>query len=94
MVHSSDGAVVPDATVFLVPRQSGQPLTVQSDQTGTYRFRTGVAPGDYRVIAATDVSEVQQQDSAFVTRFAAQGVEVTLGPRDSRTLDLKISSVP
>ena len=91
-VLAADGAAFPDASVFLVPEGSGQHLVAQSDQTGAYQFATGVRPGKYRVVAASDLMGWQLQDTATATRLAANGTEMELGPRGSRTVDLKIPS--
>lgn len=91
-VLAADGAAIPDAPVLLIPQESGQHLEAQSDQTGAYRFATGVRPGKYRVVAAPDLVEWQLQDTATATRLAANGTELELGPRESRTVDLKIQS--
>ena len=89
-VLAADGAAIPDASVFLVPKQSGQHLVAQSDQTGVYQFALGVQPGEYRLVAASDLPGWQQQDAATVARLAANGTELKLGPRESRAVDLKI----
>ncbi|MGA3015747.1 MAG: carboxypeptidase-like regulatory domain-containing protein [Bryobacteraceae bacterium] len=89
-VLATDDSAIPDATVLLVPKGSGKPLVGQSDQTGTYRFTSGVQPGEYRLVAASDLMEWQRQDAATVTRLAANGVDLSLGPKESRTLDLKV----
>ena len=91
-VLAADDAAIPDAPVLLVPQGSGQHLVAQSDQTGAYRFATGVRPGKYRVVAASDLMGWQLQDTATATRLAANGTELELGPRESRTVDLKIQS--
>jgi hypothetical protein len=89
-VLAADGAAIPDASVLLVPRGSGKHLVAQSDQTGVYQFAVGVQPGDYRLVAAPDLPGWQQQDSATVARLATSGMELKLGSRESRTVDLKI----
>ena len=89
-VLAADGAAIPDASVLLVPKGSGKHLVVQSDQTGVYRFAIGVQPGEYRLVAASDLPGWQQQDAATAARLAANGMELKLGPRESRTVDLKI----
>jgi hypothetical protein len=87
---AADDAAIPDASVFLVPKGAGQPLVVQSDQAGTYQFSSGVQPGEYRLVAAPDLTEWQQQDTATVARLAASGMELQLGSRESRAVDLRI----
>jgi hypothetical protein len=91
-VLAEDGAAIPDASVFLVPKDSGQHLVAQSDQTGAYRFTSGVQPGQYRLVAAADLAGWQRQDAATVARLAANGTELKVGPQESRAVDLKIQS--
>jgi len=91
-VLTADGAAIPDAPILLIPQESGQHLVAKSDQTGAYRFSTEVRPGKYRVVAVSDSMEWQLQDTATATRLAANGTELELGPRQARTVDLKIQS--
>jgi hypothetical protein len=91
-VLTADGAAIPDAPILLIPQESGQHLVAKSDQTGAYRFSTEVRPGKYRVVAVSDLMEWQLQDTATATRRAANGTELELGPRQARTVDLKIQS--
>jgi hypothetical protein len=92
-VLAADGAAIPDASVLLVPRGSGNHLVAQSDQTGVYQFAVEVQSGEYRLVAASDLPRWQRQDAATVARLAANGMELKLGPRESRTVDLKITSI-
>jgi hypothetical protein len=87
-VLAADDAAIPDASVFLVPKGPGRPLVVQSDQTGSYQFTSGVQPGDYR-LAAASLMEGRPQDTATASRLAANGMELKLSPRESRTIDLR-----
>jgi hypothetical protein len=91
-VLAADGAAIPDASVLLVPKQPGPHLVSQSDQTGAYQFAAGVRPGEYRLVAASDLLAWQRQDEATAARLAADGLKLELGPRESRTVDLKIQS--
>jgi hypothetical protein len=91
-VLAADDSAIPDASVFLVPKGSEKPLVRQSDQAGAYQFTSGVPPGEYRLVAASDLMEWQRQDAATVTHLAASGVDLTLGPRESRTVDLRIQA--
>ncbi len=92
-VLAADGGAIPDTPVLLVPKGSGKHLVGRSDQAGVYQFSFGVLPGEYRVVAAPDLPGWQQQDSATAARSAANGTEVKLGSRESRTVDLKIPSI-
>jgi hypothetical protein len=91
-VLADDGAAVPDASVLLVPKDSGRHLAAQSDQAGAYQFITGIRPGKYRLAAVSDLPGWKRQDAAAAASLAAGGMDLELGPRQSRTVDLKIQS--
>jgi hypothetical protein len=91
-VLAGDDSAIPDASVFLVPKEPGSHYVVQSDQTGTYRFAASVPPGSYRLVAAQHLMGWQRTDAATAARLAASGTELKLGPRESRTVDLKITA--
>jgi len=91
-VLAADDAAVPDATVLLIPSDGGQPLMVQSDQAGAYRFNAGVRPGEYKLAAATDRVGSGAPDPVIAARIAANGIQLTLGPRESRTVDARVQS--
>lgn len=93
-VMTDDKTPIPDPAVILLRQGSGRPLVVHSDQTGSYRFVAGVEPGEYRIAAAADLMEGQKQDSAAIARLAADGAELTLNSRESRTMDLRLVRRP
>jgi hypothetical protein len=92
-VLAEDGAAIPDASVLLLPKDSGRRLAAQSDQTGAYQFTTGIRPGEYRLVAVSDLPDWKRKDEATAASLAAAGMELTLGPRESRMVDLKIQSI-
>jgi hypothetical protein len=91
-VLGADGSAVAEASVFLVPKEPGSHHVVQSDQTGAYRFATGVPPGSYSLVAAQHLMRWQRQDEATVARLASNGMKLELGPRESRVVDLRIQA--
>ncbi len=91
-VLTEDDAAVPDASVVLIPNGSGALQVVQADQAGTYQFPSGVEPAEYRLAAVHNLTEWQRQDPATIARLAANGLECKLGPRESRTIGLRVQS--
>jgi hypothetical protein len=89
-VMAADDTTIPDAAVVLLPRSSGRPLVVHSDQMGFYRFVAGVAPGEYRLAASSFLMEGQEQDAAAIARIAADGTALQLNARESKTVDLRL----
>lgn len=63
---TKDGAATPGAPVFLWPvrdetrRQLGGNRRILSNTDGTFRF-DGLPPGDYRLLASFDVSEIDEE---------------------------------
>jgi hypothetical protein len=93
-VLTADDVAILDASVILVPKGPGRPLVAHSDQAGTYLFAYGVQPGEYRLVAASGLTEWQEQDNATIALLAAGGTELRLGPRESRTVDLRVRLSP
>jgi hypothetical protein len=89
-VLAEDGAAIPDASVFLVSKDSARVLSAQSDQTGAFQFAVGVPPGEYLLAASNNLSSWQRQDEAIVTRLAANGTQLTMSSHESRTVDVKL----
>ncbi len=88
-----DGAGVADATVFLVPKDSGRHLSAQTDQNGSFQIVSGVKPGEYRLAATTALMLSERHDPAMASRLAGCGIAVKLGPREDRSVDLKVSEM-
>ncbi|MBA3974799.1 MAG: hypothetical protein C0504_11355, partial [Candidatus Solibacter sp.] len=61
------------ATVLLVSEGEGRVAVAQSDQDGVYRFESGVAPGEYRIVAVEDSVETDWGSKAVAGRWAERG---------------------
>jgi hypothetical protein len=57
--------------------------------SGRYAVRN-LPPGDYLVVAVTDVEQGDWWDPAFLERLAPVAVKITLSEAERKTLDLKI----
>jgi len=90
-----DGNPVPDATIILLAanRKDNVPtLTRQSDQSGAFELGSGIAPGDYQILALTGVYEGEASDPAFVASQLSNATKVTADPKSSQNLTLKVTS--
>lgn len=82
---------MPDATVFLIPNRTDQVRTAQTDQSGTYRFSSGVEPGEYRLVAVQDLPDSQRRDGGLASLFLSRATDsITLRTRDNKVIDLKV----
>jgi hypothetical protein len=82
---------VPDATVFLIPSRTDQVRTAQTDQSGTYRFSSGVEPDEYKLVAVQDLPDSQRRDGRLASRFLSRATDsITLRTRDNKVIDLKV----
>jgi hypothetical protein len=90
-VLAEDGTAIPDASVLLAASEPGRAWAALADQNGVYRFPSGLPPGKYRIAAVENLLESQRLDNTVVARLAASGIELTLGPHESRVVDPKLS---
>lgn len=91
-VLAENAEVVPDATVFLIPKGGGTPMVAQSDQNGAYQFASGVPVGEYRLVALSGLYEQERRDPDAVAKFSSKGIDVSFGSQASRNIDLKVQS--
>lgn len=81
---------VSEATVFLIPKGGIGVQIAQTDQAGAYSFPAGVEPGEYKLVAVADLAETQRWDVNQASRFLSRAAKLTLGPREQKTVDLKV----
>jgi protocatechuate 3,4-dioxygenase beta subunit len=89
-VTAPDGAPMADAAVVLSREDGDRPMVVRTDQSGAYRFLTGLAPGKYKLMASASLMEGQEEDAGALLREAAAGGRIELSARESKIIDLKI----
>jgi hypothetical protein len=93
-VLDTHGKPVPDAIVVLVSKPgAGDPSTVQitstqSDQNGAYQFGSGISPGEYQLLALTDLPEERAEDPVLVSRFLPNATTVTLAASSRQQIRL------
>lgn len=88
-VIGADQEVISDAVLLLVSKSSGTHQVGYSSQEGSFRFES-IKPGKYSLAAMPDAAPSIFIDDATVARVAAQGTDVELGPRESRSMDIRI----
>ena len=89
-VVGADREAISDAVLFLVSKNSGTRQVAYSSQDGSFRFQ-GVRPGKYSLAAMPDAVPSRFVDDATVARVAAQGMDLDLGPRESRHIEIKLT---
>jgi hypothetical protein len=95
---SHDDKPVSDATVVLLPEDPSRryPETTRSEETddkGHAAFKD-VPPGNYLLFAWEKVEQGAWFDPAFVKVAASEGAKVTIGPRDSQHVEVKLIPKP
>lgn len=97
-VLDKDGAPVSDAIVVLASQQSANdPSTLQitsttTDQNGTYQFAGGIAPGEYQLLALTDLSQENSENPVVISRLLPYATTITLAA--SSRQQIRLESVP
>jgi hypothetical protein len=76
-VTDSNGAVISGAKVTLVNKETGRKLTTSAGESGFYRI-TGLAPGEYQVIAERDGFKKSELREIVISAETEQGVAITL----------------
>lgn len=94
-VRDARETAVPYAQVALIPWGSGPKSPSRyraavADERGGFSI-VGVAAGQYRVLAWSDVEEGAWLDDAFVARFQGQGTRVDVQGSEQKSIVLKVS---
>jgi protocatechuate 3,4-dioxygenase beta subunit len=90
VVQGADEKPVTGATVVLVPDSRRYSLfkEMRTGDNGSYSFK-GVPPGDYKILAWTDLETGVYQDPEFLKRYESQAEKLSLKESDRRTVSLK-----
>ena len=91
VVKGAEDKPVHGATVVLVPDSGRYALfkEMRTGDNGSYSFK-GVPPGDYKILAWTDIETGVYQDPDFLKRYASKAEKLTLKENDRKTLSLKV----
>ncbi len=91
-VAGDDDQPVGRAVVGLFPADGkGKPASLQADAKGAFHF-SAVPPGDYKLIAWTDVSRDDLENPEFVKRFHGRATAISVTANGSATASLKVVS--
>lgn len=94
-VVDKNGAPVSDAIVVLVSqRGANDPSTLQitstqTDQTGTYQFAGGISPGEYDLLALTDLPEKDSENPTSISRLLRYATTITLAASSRQQIRLE-----
>jgi hypothetical protein len=90
MVADADGNPVPISIVTLI-RADGKsrPVKQSADDKGNFQF-AGRPPGKYNLFAWEEVDDDLWQDPEFRKRYEGRSTEVTVGPGETQTVQLRI----
>ncbi len=94
-VLDKEGRPFPDAFVALVPA-SGDHVrlkTTATDREGRFRM-TGIAPGDYKLLAWEEIDEGAEADPEFVRQFDQQAYSLALAENARESVQLRVIPPP
>ncbi|HXG56271.1 MAG TPA: carboxypeptidase-like regulatory domain-containing protein [Vicinamibacterales bacterium] len=98
-VRDARGRPVPESLVVLLPLApnfwtptSRRFALRYADEQGRYRVR-GLPAGEYRAIASVELDESEIYRKELLTEFFERGTPFTLAERQTRTLDLTLTSL-
>jgi hypothetical protein len=98
--RTPDGSPALGAIVIVLPassqfwsRTSPRLRITRTDADGRFLVR-GLPAGEYRAFASLDLDEAEAYGADVLRRAAAAGVPLSLGERETRTLDLALAGAP
>lgn len=83
-----DPVVPPDVPVLLLSKSGEAIHSANADQSGFYRFPSGIAPGDYRIAAFSELPEASHWSPEMARQYESRLMEIRLNPHEVKTLDL------
>jgi hypothetical protein len=97
-LQDPSGRPTSDFTIVIFPADKTywlpQSRRIQSTRPGTdgkYTLR-GMPPGDYKVIAVTDVETGEWYDPDFLAQLTSAAMAISLGEGETKTQDLRVAS--
>ena len=89
-VSDADANPLPISTVTLIPTDGNSWPEKQSlDDNGNFQF-AGLRPGKYDVFAWEEVDDDLWQDPDFRKKYGNRATEVTVGPRETQNVQLRV----
>jgi hypothetical protein len=91
VVQNQENKPVSGATVVLAPDSGRYSLfkEMRTGDNGSYSFKA-VTPGDYKILAWTDIETGVYQDPEFLKRYESKAERLSLKESDRKTLSLKV----
>lgn len=86
-----NSCVILAANPFPAKVATNELLTATTDETGQFTF-TGMAPGSFRLFAFTGLTEFEAADPEFVRAQSSGGTEISLGPREAKSVSVAASA--
>jgi uncharacterized surface anchored protein len=90
VVQNPENKPVSGATVVLAPASGRYSLfqEMRTSDNGSYSFK-GIPPGDYKILAWTDIETGAYQDPEFLKRYENKAEKLSLKESDRKTVSLK-----
>jgi hypothetical protein len=88
-VVDKDGNPLPDSIATLIPIDGKGPDRKTAGDNGSFQF-TSVRPGKYKLFAWEEVDNDSWQDPAFWKKYESYAAEVTAGPSETQTTQLRV----
>jgi hypothetical protein len=87
-----DNLPVHDAAVILVPKDpsSGSVVSERPDASGRFQFQSGIAPGEYSIVALTNLFDGEDQDPDFVRDQMTGATQLALDKKETKSLRLVV----
>lgn len=86
----SQGGVVPASVLAIKPDQPRrEPRLAASNPQGGFQF-DNLPPGEYVLLAVNDIAGLEYADPDALRDYLSQGVHVTLGPKEQKTVSLDV----
>jgi hypothetical protein len=87
-----DNVPVHGATVILIPKDPSLSsiVSVRSGRVGRFQFQSGIAPGEYSIVALTGLFDGEDQDPDFVRDQMTRATPLALDKKDTKSLRLVV----
>jgi hypothetical protein len=88
----SDNQPVAQAHVMLIPRDpsSGSIVSTLSDSSGKFQMQSGIAPGEYSIVALSGIYEGEEENPEFARDQMNRATRLDLDPRESESVTLTV----
>jgi hypothetical protein len=90
-----DGRTVHDATVILIPKDQwhGSIVSLRSGGDGQFHIDSGIAPGEYSILALAGLIGGEEQDPDFIRDQAIRATPLVLDKNETKSITLLVHYV-